>query len=213
MLGDWFGNFSIRTGNDEEQKICWEIYKKLVCRRRTSCSCNSISAVSFSQDSASTLLRLDEHVFHVYVKCSSCLQQCEDYKNQTSFSRVMITNVLPHVLWITVYIHFWGLLPSNIILPGAKFTLHPSLALSYIGSVTAWHSSSGHQPNFAAWYLHATRWPSRLPLGGQTVYCDLIYSKTDSWSTSIMKWMKDAGWLNHPRCCKPHEAIWFKFRF
>jgi len=33
-----------------------------------------------------------------------------------------------------------------------KFTLRPSLAFSYIGSVTARHSSSGRQPNFAAWY-------------------------------------------------------------
>jgi len=33
-------------------------------------------------------------------------------------------------------------------LPGAKFTLRPpSLALSYIGSVTARHSSSGREPN------------------------------------------------------------------
>jgi len=37
------------------------------------------------------------------------------------------------------------------ILPGAKFTLHPSLAFSYTGSVTAWHSSSRRQPNFVAW--------------------------------------------------------------
>jgi len=37
-------------------------------------------------------------------------------------------------------IHFLRLLPRNGILPGAKFTLHaPSLALSYIGSVTARH--------------------------------------------------------------------------
>ena len=37
------------------------------------------------------------------------------------------------------------------ILPGAKFTLRPpSLALSYFGSVTARHSSSGRQRNFAA---------------------------------------------------------------
>jgi len=36
------------------------------------------------------------------------------------------------------------------ILPGAKFTLRPSLVLSYIGSVTALHSSSGRQPNFVA---------------------------------------------------------------
>jgi len=52
----------------------------------------------------------------------------------------------------TLYIHFWGLLSRNGILPGAKFTLHPSLAFSYIASITAWHSSSGHQPNVAAWY-------------------------------------------------------------
>jgi len=32
-----------------------------------------------------------------------------------------------------------------------NFTLHPSIALSYIGSVTARHSSSRRQPNFAAW--------------------------------------------------------------
>jgi len=35
------------------------------------------------------------------------------------------------------------------ILPAAKFTLRPSLAFSYIGGVTARHSSSGRQPNFA----------------------------------------------------------------
>jgi len=41
-------------------------------------------------------------------------------------------------------------LPPNGILPSAKFTLRPSLAFSYIGSVNARHSSSGDQPNFAA---------------------------------------------------------------
>ena len=49
-----------------------------------------------------------------------------------------------------------GLLPPKRMLPGAKFTLRPSLALSYIGSVTARHSSSGHQPNFAALSRGAT---------------------------------------------------------
>jgi len=48
--------------------------------------------------------------------------------------------------------HFQGFLPPDGILPGAKFTLRQSLALCYIGIVTAWHSSSRHQPNFAAWY-------------------------------------------------------------
>jgi len=50
--------------------------------------------------------------------------------------------------WCTIYT-FSGLLPRNGILPRAKFTLRQSLAFSYIGSVTARHSSSGHQPNFA----------------------------------------------------------------
>ena len=44
----------------------------------------------------------------------------------------------------TLHIHFWGLLFPEI-LPGAKFTLRPSLALSYVGRVTARHSSSGRQ--------------------------------------------------------------------
>jgi len=50
----------------------------------------------------------------------------------------------------TLCIHFQGLLPPHGILPGAKFTLRPSLKFSYVGSVTTRHSSSGHQPNFAA---------------------------------------------------------------
>jgi len=47
-------------------------------------------------------------------------------------------------------IHFWGPLPPNGILPGAKFTLRPNLAFSYIGSVTARRSSTVRQPNFVA---------------------------------------------------------------
>jgi len=80
-----------------------------------------------------------------------------------------------HDLWPSpglvhyIYIHFRGLLPPNGILPGAKFTLRQSLAFSYIGSITARHSSSGRQPNFAAWYLHATGRPSRWTLGDRTV--------------------------------------------
>jgi len=50
-----------------------------------------------------------------------------------------------------LFIHFRQLLPRNRILPGAKFTLHPaSLELSYIGSITARHLSSGREPKFAA---------------------------------------------------------------
>ena len=42
-----------------------------------------------------------------------------------------------------------GLAPNGI-LQGAKFTLRPSRAFFYIDSVTAHHSSSGRQPNLAA---------------------------------------------------------------
>jgi len=49
-----------------------------------------------------------------------------------------------------IYIHFLGFLSPNGLLPGAKFTLRPSLAFSCIGSVTAWHWNNMRQPNFAA---------------------------------------------------------------
>ena len=41
------------------------------------------------------------------------------------------------------YIYISGGSCNDRILPGAKFTLRPSLAFAYIGSVTARHSSSG----------------------------------------------------------------------
>jgi len=62
-----------------------------------------------------------------------------------------------HDIWTSpglvhnVYI-FRGLLSPGGILPGANLALRPSLAFSYIGSITARHSNSGRQPNFAAWY-------------------------------------------------------------
>jgi len=57
-------------------------------------------------------------------------------------------------------------LPRTWILLGANsFGIRPSLALSYIGSVTARHSSSGRQPNFAALsrghHLYSAGRPSR----------------------------------------------------
>jgi len=72
------------------------------------------------------------------------------------------------VSWFgTLYIHFWGLLPPNRIVPSAKFTLRPSHAFSYTDSVTAWHSSSGHQQNFMAWHKE---WNYRtFALGGHHV--------------------------------------------
>jgi len=48
-----------------------------------------------------------------------------------------------------IYIHFRKLLPINGILPGAKFTVRPSLAFSYISALgyTVRHSCSVRQPN------------------------------------------------------------------
>jgi len=60
--------------------------------------------VSFSQGSVSMLFKWGEHVFHICVKMFFKLTAVPKLlKNQTSFSRVMITNVLPRFSWITVY--------------------------------------------------------------------------------------------------------------
>jgi len=64
---------------------------------------------------------------------------------QSNFARCLPS---PRLLHYT----FSGTLAPDRILPGAKFTLCPSLAFSYIGSVTARHSSYGCQPNFEEWY-------------------------------------------------------------
>jgi len=67
--------------------------------------------------------------------------------------------------WYTMYTFLGGMLPCNGIFPRAKFTLRPSFAFSYIGSITAWHSSSGRWPNFAAFsrgrHLYSAERPSR----------------------------------------------------
>jgi len=61
--------------------------------------------------------------------------------------RLTEVNQTLHDIWpspgLVHCIHFWRFLSGNGILPGAVFTLRPSLAFSYIGSVTPRHSSSG----------------------------------------------------------------------
>ena len=92
----------------------------------------------------------------------SWLRYCTDVAERTSTKlRTMFGCLLG---WFTIYA-FSGALAPNRFLTGAKFTLRPSLALSYICSVTARHSSSGRQPNFAAFsrgrHLYSTGRPSR----------------------------------------------------
>jgi len=87
-------------------------------------------------------------------------------------------NQILHDVWpspgLVHCIYILGLLPRNGFLPGVKFTLRPSLALSYIGSVTARHSSSGCQPNFAALSrrrnLYSAGRPSRWALAHILVF-------------------------------------------
>jgi len=79
----------------------------------------------------------------------------------------------------TVHIHFWGLLAPHAILPGAKFTLRPSLVFSYICSVTARHSSIECQPNFAAFssgrHLYSAGRQSRWASAHILVFITLRY--------------------------------------
>ena len=86
-------------------------------------------------------------------------------RSQPNFARCLAAS------WVGTQcrpIHFWWLLPRNGILPGAKFTLCPSLALSYIGRVTARHSSSERQTNISALsrgrHHNSARRPSRWAL-------------------------------------------------
>jgi len=67
--------------------------------------------------------------------------------------------------WYIIHTFWGGALAPDGILPAAKFTLRPNLGFSYIASVTARHSGSGHQPNFAAFsrgrHLYSAGRPSR----------------------------------------------------
>jgi len=73
------------------------------------------------------------------------LRYCTHVAQQRSTKLCTIFGRLLGLCTIYIYI-FGGYLHPNGSLPVAKFTLHPSLAFC-ISSVTAWHSSSGRQPN------------------------------------------------------------------
>ena len=100
--------------------------------------------------------------------------------SQTNFGRCLA------VSWAdTLHIHFLGFLPRCGILPGAKFSLYPpSLALSYIGRVTARHLNSGRKPNFVALstghHLYSAGRPSRWALAHILVVFGLVYIMQDS---------------------------------
>jgi len=92
----------------------------------------------------------------------SWLRYCTDVAQRRS---TKLCTMFGRILgWYTIYT-FSGHLAPNRILPGAKFTVCPSLVFSYICSVTARHSSSGRHPNFAAFsrgrHLYSAGRPSR----------------------------------------------------
>jgi len=73
-----------------------------------------------------------------------------DFGQGSKFQRAQRRSTKLQNVWpwaVTLCIHFRRLLPPEGILPGAKFTLRPSLAFTYTGSGTARHSRSVCQPN------------------------------------------------------------------
>jgi len=105
---------------------------------------------------------------------ASWLRYCSDVAQRKPTSQPNFTRCLAVSCAATLYIHFWRLLPRNGILPCAKFSLSPpSLALLF-GSVTARHSSSRREPNFAAFctgrHLYSAGRPSRWVLAHIVVF-------------------------------------------
>ena len=86
-------------------------------------------------------------------------RRCSTEVNQTLYDVWPSPGLLYYI-----YI-FGGSYPQTEFLARAKFTFCPSLAFSYICSVTARHLSSGHQQNFAAFsrrrHLYSAGEPSR----------------------------------------------------
>jgi len=84
--------------------------------------------------------------FNGFRVLASLLQRCHSPEANQTLHDVWPSHGLVH------YVYISRVLAPDGILPGAKFTLRPSFAFSYIGSITARHSSSGHQQNFAVSY-------------------------------------------------------------
>jgi len=86
--------------------------------------------------------------------------------------------------WYTIYT-FWGLLSPNEILPGAKFTLRSSLALSYWQRYCT-TATSGRQPNIAAWYFHAVGQSNCLVLSVLAFNCIAHFFRLLLWRAGEM---------------------------
>jgi len=90
--------------------------------------------------------------------------------------------------WYTIYT-FSGALAPNGILLGAEFTLRPSLALSYIASVTARHSSSGRQSNCGVEQRAPPiygRAAITLGIGPHSAFFPYLISAVADWMSTIL---------------------------
>ena len=119
-------------------KACIENPKKMLNSNISSTCIRNM--VNFSPLTAEiySLVRDTAANFNRFLVLASLLHRLTG--GQPNFARCL-------AVWYTTYTFSGAVAPKGI-LPGAKFTLPPSLAFSYIGSVTARHSSSGRQPNF-----------------------------------------------------------------
>ena len=77
----------------------------------------------------------------------SLLQRPRSPEANQTLHDIWPSPALAHYIYI-----FVGSCPLAEFCPMQNSLYVPSPVFSYIGSITAWHSSSGHQPNFAAWY-------------------------------------------------------------
>ena len=85
--------------------------------------------------------------FNLFRVLASLLQRHRSTEANQTVRDLWSSPELVHYIYI-----FGGFWPPDRILARAKFTLHSSLTFSYVGSVTAQHSSSGTRSNFAASY-------------------------------------------------------------
>ena len=150
-------------------KACINNRKKLLNSNISSTCCNNMA--NFGHQRLISVLELGNPAnFNRFRFLASLLQQSTSFTGRLpNFARCLTAS------WAsTLCIHFQQLLDRDGILPGANFSLRPSLAFSYIGNITAWHSTSGRHPNFAAWYTEQNYGTfadgaTRIRLGGHHV--------------------------------------------
>jgi len=130
--------------------------------------------------------------FNGFRVLASLLQRRRSNEGRPNFARCLdVTCAGIHCIYI------FGLLPPSGIPPGAKFTFRPSIAFSYIGSVTARHSSSARLPNFVAWYKE-WNYGSFAPRHFQQRSPPIFWGRPSRWALShilVTRWFR--LWLAH----------------